>query len=289
MIHVEIENIYAEEDAIRQIREIFDRVDRDGEVVVVTRNNHPRIVVIDLEHVESMTGRSVTPVAPLIPSVEASPASDPLPLPAEPLTQDPKLDAQSMPPSAPVMSSAPTMPATASEEVSQDLPPLFPPLPNPSVAAPSGTPAPAASNPSTGMAMPGYSASVPAYPPAQMLDVSPLTDPLPAPDPVPSYSLPTPPMPPMPPQAPASSSPGPVPPATGSMVPTPQVPLPPTPPIPSAPLAPYMPPAAPPTSPTVQVAPMTAVPAPPQIIAPPRIAEDLPDLPLDPTNSSPLA
>ncbi len=144
MIHVELDHIYSEDDAVRQIREIIDSVDRSKEPVVITRSNKPRVVVIDIEHIEELTGKKVTPVTPMAPVMVPSPNAEPLPTPAEPMV--------AMASATPVVEPASSLPDLPASEVSAEvsaptmnLPTYTPPaIPEPEVASagmPISTPA----------------------------------------------------------------------------------------------------------------------------------------------------
>ena len=64
MLHVEIENILSEEDAVAKARDLIDRVDVEKLLVVITRQNRPAVAMIDVPTLEALTGKTVTPVAP---------------------------------------------------------------------------------------------------------------------------------------------------------------------------------------------------------------------------------
>lgn len=127
MIHVELDRIYSEDDAVRQIRDIIDSVDRSKEPVVVTRSNKPRVVIIDIEHIEELTGKKVTPITPMAQVMAPAPDAEPLPTPAEPMVAMPE-PASSL---AGSLSPAPVAPSVAA--AASDLPDI------PAGAAPEST------------------------------------------------------------------------------------------------------------------------------------------------------
>jgi prevent-host-death family protein len=65
MIHVELTNIITNHEAIRRGAKLFEEVEHTKEVMVVTINNKPAVALIDIAQLEALTGKSVTPVAPL--------------------------------------------------------------------------------------------------------------------------------------------------------------------------------------------------------------------------------
>lgn len=153
MLHVELENILGEDDAVRKARELIDLVDTTKAIVVVTRQNRPAVALIDVEQLENLTGRTVTPVAPLTSApteVVRAPMSESVPVAAAPLVDPvmpnpapemapalPELpDLPDMPAEQPVAAATPTLPAAPNPVAPLDgmpaapvTPPPFPPMP----------------------------------------------------------------------------------------------------------------------------------------------------------------
>jgi prevent-host-death family protein len=88
MLHVELENILSEDDAVRKARELIDRVDQTKQLVVITRQSKPAVVMIAIDQIEQLTGRAVTPVAPLASSHASAEPTLPNPVIATPAHLD---------------------------------------------------------------------------------------------------------------------------------------------------------------------------------------------------------
>jgi|GEM_PF-3519164 len=167
MLHVELENILGEDDAVRRARELIDLVDKTKQLVVVTRQNRPAVAMIDIDQLEKLTGRTVTPVAPLPSSHPAAeepfattPAAMPAPmlnelpdLPLPPL-ENPPFSTPPTPLEAPAPAALPNMPDlpdfSAPVTSSSPLPEMPAPIQAPMTAAPvtpPSAPAPVAQAP----------------------------------------------------------------------------------------------------------------------------------------------
>jgi prevent-host-death family protein len=65
MLHVELENIVSETEAISRIGELMGRVDGTDQIVVITKNNQPSVALVSVAQLEGLTGRQVRPAAPM--------------------------------------------------------------------------------------------------------------------------------------------------------------------------------------------------------------------------------
>lgn len=129
MLHIELENIVSESEAIEQIGALIAKVDGSENIAVITRNNHPAVALIAVNQLEILTGRSVKPALPIKPSsIESDAVSAPQPLP---MGDDPVLKMETPPTPA-----LPELPAMEVPEVvapplafSQPAAPMAPALP----------------------------------------------------------------------------------------------------------------------------------------------------------------
>jgi prevent-host-death family protein len=97
MLNVDLDHILSETDALAKIQEIFDHVERDGEVYVITKNDRPAFAIVDIAHLEKSGVSAVAPVVtPELPTTpiptQVAPATTPLSsTPTSPTTFEPSL------------------------------------------------------------------------------------------------------------------------------------------------------------------------------------------------------
>lgn len=155
MLHVELDSILTEEDALGQIKHIFERVENEQVTYVITRNGRPALAIVDITTLEQGTAVAVAPapqpqeepfvplaaeepLPPSQPSVFPNPAPispvipeeapQPTFAPAEPLPPLPDFDSTAL--------SSPAVPAAD---------PVMPPLPGVGTVPPPPAPEPVAS------------------------------------------------------------------------------------------------------------------------------------------------
>lgn len=164
MLHVELENILPEEEAVTKIRELLELVDTQKQIVVVNRAGRAAVALIDIKQLEDLTGHSVgTPSSQ--PSMSVAPG-------AEAVQPDLSFPAMSMPPMPAPEPMTPPAPAPIPMP-GTPVPPITPPeiMDMPDIAAPStmsvtDAPMPSAPAPAPAPATPPPDLSAPVSPAA---------------------------------------------------------------------------------------------------------------------------
>lgn len=136
MIPIDLENIFTEDDAVAKAKELFEKVDTKKEVVLVTRSGKPAVALVNVAHLEELSGRSLSPQSTPNENSAAPAPSSPLVPPAQPVVEPSPL--QDMPDLPPVTPPSTTPPVTSA--------PAPGTLPIP--AEPTGTSAPTPTAPS---------------------------------------------------------------------------------------------------------------------------------------------
>lgn len=108
MLHVDLDKILTEEDAVGKITDIFNRVENEKETYIITKNGRPAVAIISIDQLEQQQG-SVTMEENKPESENPAPASTPTTAPTPNLAP-----AVSLPPPPPPM-----------DLPSMDLPPLM--------------------------------------------------------------------------------------------------------------------------------------------------------------------
>ncbi len=125
MLHVELDNIFTEEDALTHIKDIFEHVETTKELYVITKGGRPVLAIIDIDRLEADQGRVTMPT----------------PIPTTPLTTQPPVPAAAF-------ETAPLVTSPATPEVSITPIPVAPvvvaPAPLPEAAWAAAVPPPAA-------------------------------------------------------------------------------------------------------------------------------------------------
>ncbi|MCC2631594.1 MAG: hypothetical protein K0S20_293 [Patescibacteria group bacterium] len=136
MLQVDLNNILSEEDALTRIKEVFDHVENQKEIYVVTKNDRPVLAIVDIDHLENgMNGMTMESSTPAPSPQTAPPAPAPMPAPEPPMATPAEF-------SMPFMETIPTETAAPLQDMPDMITPTFGsnPLPPPPVEAPSGSP-----------------------------------------------------------------------------------------------------------------------------------------------------
>ena len=144
MLHVDLDKILTEDDAISRIKEIFTHVEEQKEIYVVTHNGRPTVAVVSVDELEkSMGSMSMEPTMetpqpmedkPMFSMPETTPAPAPEHAPEPATDEAPALPPMGDPePSMPTLDHAPTpdLPPLSGTDSLGSTPPAAPVVPAP--------------------------------------------------------------------------------------------------------------------------------------------------------------
>lgn len=133
MLHVDLDKILTEEDAVSKIKEVFDHVEHNHEIYVVTNNGRPAVAVISIDDLEQHMGEKLdaTGMSTPLPAADDDMSANPLP-PPPPMPEMPApVGTMSTPPLPPSLDNLP--PLSGTDSLGSAPVSLPPPMPAPSM------------------------------------------------------------------------------------------------------------------------------------------------------------
>ena len=70
MLHVDLDHILQEEEALNRIQDILNQVERSGEIYLLTKNGSPAVALMSIDQLEQLMPSQSTPAQPVAPAPE---------------------------------------------------------------------------------------------------------------------------------------------------------------------------------------------------------------------------